>query len=149
MVLRLAQPHDFKTFEQLYINSSFDILYQYQCSETSIPELDLSDIDISDFEDKPFEEIIADKYEKIFIIEHNNIPIGLIRLCLIYKARWKVSSFCILPEYENTKNIQQILKLLKKKYTLVFFPVHEKLAEILKEISAEKHNCSYILKRSN
>lgn len=114
-MIRLAKPNDFKNFECLYNDYNCEILYGYSQNENVEIDNEL----ITQLEEElkiskeDFCHILCDRHQLIYMIENDCETIGFVWLFQIKKNRWKLYSFSILPSYQDTETIMNIITFLR------------------------------------
>lgn len=141
MVMRIAKPEDFNTFNYLY-NFGYDILYEYQpnglienddCIRSSHFTEDYEKvIELSKITETDYQKILNVDYSEIFMLESSNSIIGFIFVTQIAKELWKLCDICVIPEFQNSfKEIICLLfdctRIKELEICTPFFPVSTRL----------------------
>lgn len=162
MTLREAELKDFAQYSALYCNSSYQVLYLSNDSETGIIEketqsiIDILGINITsinskyeNFSEEEFEKQLMDK--KIFLIEDDGQIIGYISLFLIKKRSYRIDELAMIHMCD-TSTLQDIIADITSKIPsakeISVFPSNNKMKEMLDMLEFEKDRGGIYSKRA-
>lgn len=151
MILRQAKESDFPAFQEIYENVNLDILYKVENCNSNSATIKLDDqIEIElQLPKEKFQKLLRNRNQKLYVIQEDELIIGIAWMFLIQKSRWKLAILSLYLDFQTSNQIIEIFKELQKTTKEIdVTPISPSICQCLEYMAAKRiFNFYYRLKQ--